>query len=121
MKRSPDHNGKLPRVPSHIIKSSPVKKFVKKTRFTEEQVVHALKKAELGMPVAEVIQNMGVSRETFYRWKRRYGGLSMRKLRHLDQLEEENLRLKQMVAGLDLYKRLFREILSKKYLAKFQL
>ncbi len=121
MKRSPNHNGKLPRVPSRIIKSSRGKKLVKEKRFTEEQIVHALTKAEHGTPAAEIIQKMGVSGEKFYRWKRRYGGLGMSKLRRLNHLEGENLKLRQMVAGLGLYKRLFRELLSKKYLAKFHL
>jgi putative transposase len=66
---------------------------VKKSRFTEEQISFALKQAETGTPVAEVIRRMGISEQTFYRWKKLYGGLGTRELRRLKQLGEENRKL----------------------------
>jgi putative transposase len=71
-----------------------------KKKFTEEQIAYALKQAEHGTPVSEVIRKMGISEQTFYRWKKKYGGLGMNELRRLKQLEEENRRLKQMIADL---------------------
>jgi putative transposase len=88
---------------------------VKKTRFTEEQIAFALKQAETGTPVAEVIRRMGVSEQTFYRWKKKlYGGLGTGELRRLKQLEDENRKLKQLVADLSLDKHILQEVLSKK-------
>ena len=77
---------------------------MKKSRFTEEQISFALKQAETGTPVAEVIRRMGISEQTFYRWKKLYGGLGTGELRRLKQLEEENRKLKQLVADLSLDK-----------------
>jgi putative transposase len=77
---------------------------VKKSRFTEEQIAYALKQAETGTPVAEVLRRMGISEQTFYRWKKLYGGLGTGELRRLKQLEEENRKLKQLVADLSLDK-----------------
>lgn len=87
---------------------------MKKTKFTEEQIAFALKQAETGTPVREVIRKMGISEQTFYRWKKRYGGLGPSELRRLKQLDEENRRLKQMVAELSLDKHMLQEVLSKK-------
>jgi putative transposase len=83
-------------------------------KFTEEQIAYALKQAEHGTPVSEVIRKMGISEQTFYRWKKKYGGLGMNELRRLKQLEEENRRLKQMIADLSLDKHMLQEVLSKK-------
>ncbi|GGE08089.1 hypothetical protein GCM10011529_13120 [Polymorphobacter glacialis] len=66
---------------------------MKKSRYTEEQIAYALKQAETGTPVAEVIRRMGVSEQTFYRWKKVYGGLGVGELRRVKQLEEENRKL----------------------------
>ena len=85
-----------------------------KKNFTEEQIAFALKQAEHGTPVLEVIRKMGVSEQTFYRWKKKYVGLGMSELRRLKQLEEENRKLKQMVADLSLDKHMLQEVLSKK-------
>jgi putative transposase len=63
---------------------------MKKSKFTEEQISYALKQAEMGAPVAEVIRRMGISEQTFYRWKSKYGGLGVGELRRLKQLEDEN-------------------------------
>lgn len=71
---------------------------MKKTRYTDEQIAFALRQAETGTPVREVIRKMGISEQTFYRWKKLYGGLGPSEVRRLKQLEEENRRLKQMVA-----------------------
>ena len=69
-----------------------------KKRFSEEQVAFALRQAETGISVQEVIRKMGISEQTFYRWKKKYGGLGISELRRLKQLEEENCKLKQLVA-----------------------
>jgi putative transposase len=87
---------------------------MKTSKFTEEQIAFALKQAELGTPVQEVIRKMGITEQTFYRWKKKYGGLGTNELRRLRQLEEENKRLKQMVADLSLDKHMLQEVLSKK-------
>jgi putative transposase len=73
---------------------------MKKTRYTDEQIAFALRQAETGTPVQEVIRKMGIREQTFYRWKNLYSGLGSGELRRLKQLEEENRRLKQMVADL---------------------
>jgi putative transposase len=88
---------------------------MKKSKFTEEQIAYALRQAETGTRVAEVCRKMGISEMTFYRWKRKYGGLGVSELRHLSQLEEENKRLKRMVADLSLDKRMLQDALSKKF------
>ena len=87
---------------------------MKKTRYTDEQIVFALRQAETGTPVKEVIRKMGICEQTFYRWKKLYSGLGSGELRRLKQLEEENRRLKQMVADLSLDKHMLQEVLSKK-------
>ena len=84
---------------------------MKKSRFTEEQISFALKQAETGTPVAEVIRRMGISEQTFYRWKKLYGGLGTGELRRLKQLEEENRKLK-LVADLSLDKHILQDMKS---------
>ena len=73
---------------------------MKKSRFTEEQIVFALKQAELGMSVPEVYRKLGISDATFYTWRKKYGGISPSELKHMRQLEEENLKFKKLVADL---------------------
>jgi putative transposase len=73
-----------------------------------------LKQAELGTPVAEVCRKMGISDATFYNWRTKYGGLSPSELRRLKQLEEENAKLKRLVADLSLDKAMLQDVLSKK-------
>ena len=85
-----------------------------KKRYTEEQIAFALRQAEQGVPVVEVIRKMGISEQTFYRWKKKYGGLGTSELRRLKQLEEENRRLKKLVADLSLDKAMLQDVLSKK-------
>lgn len=85
-----------------------------KKRYSEEQIVYALKQAELGETVAEICRKMGVSEATFYNWKKRYKGMGVAELRRLKALEEENGRLKQLVADLSLDKQILQDVLSKK-------
>jgi putative transposase len=87
---------------------------VKKSKYTEQQIAFALKQAELGTPVEEVCRKMGISDATFYNWKKKYGGLGPSELRRLKQLEEENVKLKRLVADLSLDKTMLQDVLSKK-------
>lgn len=89
---------------------------MKKSRFTEEQIVFALKQAELGTSVPEVCRKLGISDATFYIWRKKYGGISPSELKHMRQLEEENLRLKKLVADLSLDKAMLQDVLAKKEL-----
>lgn len=82
--------------------------------FSEEQIVAALKKAESGVSVADVCRQTGVTEMTFYRWKRKYAGLGIAELRRLKLLEEENRKLKQLVADLALDKAMLQEVIAKK-------
>ena len=86
---------------------------MKKKRFTEEQIAFALRQAESGTPIEEVIRKLGVSEATFYRWKKKYAGLGVAEVRRLKQLEEENKKLKQLVADLSLDKRMLQDVISK--------
>ena len=79
---------------------------MKSTRFTEEQKAFALRQAESGVPVEEIIRKMGISEATFYRWKKKFGGLGVAEIRRLKELEEENRRLKNLVADLTLDKQI---------------
>jgi putative transposase len=87
---------------------------MKKSKFSEEQIVFALKQAEGGVIVEEICRKLGISQATFYQWKKKYGGLMPSEVRRLKQLEEENRRLKQLVADLNLDKHMLQEVLSKK-------
>ena len=84
-----------------------------RTQFTEQQIAFALKQAETGTRVDEVCRKMGISEATFYNWKKKYGGLGVSELRRLRQLEEENNRLKQIVADLTLDKQMLQDVLKK--------
>jgi len=87
---------------------------MKKGRFTEEQIAFALRQAETGTPVAEVIRKMGISEQTFYRWKKQYAGMGVVELRRMKQLEEENRKLKQLVADLSLDKVMLQDVIRSK-------
>lgn len=87
---------------------------MKKSKSTDEQIAFALKQAELGTPVAEVCRKMGISEATFYNWRQKYGSLGPSELRRLKQLEEENAKLKRLVADLSLDKTMLQDVLSKK-------
>ena len=87
---------------------------MKKSQYREEQIAYALQQAEHGTSVKEVIRKMGITEQTFYRWKKKYGGLGTTELRRLKQLEEENRQLKRLVADLSLDKAMLQDVLSKK-------
>ena len=88
---------------------------MKKSKFTEAQIVFAIKQSETGTKVEEVCRKMGISEATFYNWKKKYGGLGVTELRRLRQLEEENYKLKQIVADLSLDKQMLQDVLKKKF------
>ena len=88
---------------------------MKKSKFTEQQIVFALKQAETGVPIAEVCRKLGISEATFYTWKKKFSGLGTAELRRLRQLEDENARLKQVVADLTLDKQMLQDVLKKKF------
>jgi len=87
---------------------------MKKSRFTEEQIAFALRQAESGTAIQEITRKLGVSEQTFYRWKKKFAGLGVSELRRLKQLEEENRKLKRLVADLSLDKQILQDVLSKK-------
>ena len=87
---------------------------MKKSKFTEQQIVFAIHQAETGVRVSEVCRKMGISEATFYNWKKKYGGLGVSELRRLKMLEEENYKLKQIVADLSLDKQMLQDVLKKK-------
>lgn len=88
---------------------------MKKKRFSVEQIVAILKQAELGMPIADLVRQVGISEQTFYRWKKLYSGLQSDQVRELKQLQDENSRLKKLVAELSLDKAVLQDVLSKKF------
>ncbi len=87
---------------------------MKRSKFTEQQIAFALKQAELGTTLDEVCRKLGISDATFYNWKKKYGGLGPSELRRLRQLEEDNTKLKKLVADLSLDKIMLQDVLSKK-------
>ena len=87
---------------------------MKKSKHTEEQIAFALKQAALGTPIDEVCRKMGISDATFYNWRKKYGGLGPSEVRRLKQLEEENAKLKRLVADLSLDKAMLQDVLAKK-------
>jgi putative transposase len=88
---------------------------MKRKRFSVEQIVVVLKQAELGLPVAELTRQVGISEQTFYRWKKQYGGLQSDQVRELKVLQDENARLKKLIAELSLDKAILQDIHSKKW------
>jgi len=87
---------------------------MKRTRFTEEQIAFALRQVEGGVPVQEVCRKLQVSEQTFYRWKKKFGGLGVAEVRRLKHLEDEVRRLKQLVADLSLDKAMLQDALGKR-------
>jgi putative transposase len=85
-----------------------------KKRFTEQQIAFALRRAASGTSAAEICRKMGVSEPTLYAWKKKFAGLGITEIRRLKQLEDENRRLKQVVADLTLDKQMLQDVLSKK-------
>jgi putative transposase len=88
---------------------------MKRKKFSVEQIVAVLKQADLGLPVADLIRQVGISEQTFYRWKKQYAGLESDQVREFKQLAEENGRLKKLVAELSLDKAVLQDVLSKKF------
>jgi len=88
---------------------------VRRKRFSVEQIVAALKQAEMGAPVSDLIRHLGIAEQTFYRWKQRYAGLESEQVREFKQLQDENTKLKRLVADLSLDKVMLQDVLSKKF------
>ncbi len=88
---------------------------MKKKQYTEEQIAFALRQAESDTPVAEVIRKMGITEPTFYRWKKQFAGMGVAEIRRLKQLEDENARLKKLVADLTLDKTMLQDVLKRKW------
>jgi putative transposase len=87
---------------------------MKKGRFTESQIVNALKEHESGKRAEDICRELSINRNTFYNWKKKYGGMETQDLKRLKELEEENRRLKHMYAELSLDHRILKDIVEKK-------
>lgn len=87
---------------------------MKKSRFTNEQIAFALRQHESGTAVGEIVCKMGISEQTFYRWKKKFAGMGVAEVRRLKQLEEENRKLKQLVADLSLDKSMLQDVFQGK-------
>lgn len=87
---------------------------MKASKFTESQIAFVLKQAEGGAAIGDVCRKAGISEATFYNWRKRYGGMMPSEVRKLRQLEEENAKLKRIVADLSLDKAMLQDVLSKK-------
>jgi putative transposase len=87
---------------------------MKKTRFTETQIVSTLKKQEAGVPTRDICRELGISEATFYNWKSKYGGMEASDVRRLKELEEENARLKKMYADLAMDNQILKDLFTKK-------
>ena len=88
---------------------------MKRSKFTESQIVFAIKQVDTGTGLNEVCRKMGISAATFYNWKKKYGGLGVSELRRLKNLEDENSQLKKLVADLSLDKQILQDVLKKKF------
>jgi len=88
---------------------------MKRTRYSEEQVVGILKEAEAGMPVGELCRKYGISDQTYYNWKAKYGGMVVSDVKRLRQFEDENRRLKHLVADLTLDNQALKAVISKNF------
>ena len=87
---------------------------MKKSQFTESQILAVLKEGEAGMPVAQIMRKHGISQATYYNWKSKYGGASAAELKRLKELEAENAKLKRMYADLALENAAIKEVLTRK-------
>jgi putative transposase len=88
---------------------------MKKSRFTEEQIIGALQRLDGGLAAKEVARELGVNAQTLYRWRRKFGGMDVSDARKLKQLEDENRRLKRLVADLTLDKQMLQDVASRKW------
>jgi putative transposase len=88
---------------------------MRKSKFTDEQIAYAMRQAEQGTPAAELCRKLGISEQTFYTWKKKYAGMGISELRKVKQLEDENRRLKSLIADLTLDKHMLQEVLRKKF------
>ena len=88
---------------------------MRRSKYTEEQIAMALRQAEAGTPITEICRKLEITETTFYRWKKKFGGLGVPELRELKQLRDENRKLKQLVADLSLDKTILQESLRKKW------
>jgi putative transposase len=87
---------------------------MKKTRFTESQIIKALKEHEAGRSAQELCRELGISTASFYKWRQRYSGLEVKELKRMKELEEENARLKRMFAELSLVHHALKDAVEKK-------
>lgn len=87
---------------------------MRKTRFTETQIVSTLKRQEAGIPTKEICRDLGISEATFYNWKSKYGGMEASDVKRLKDLEEENARLKKMYANLAMDNQILKDLFTKK-------
>lgn len=89
-------------------------KRMKRSKFSDQQIAFILRQAEEGTSVEEVCRKAGISVQTYYRWRKRYGGLMPSEMKRLKQLEEENGRLKKIVADLSLDKEMLQDVIKRK-------
>jgi putative transposase len=88
---------------------------LRKSRYSDEQITAALRQAEAGTPIAEIVRKLGISEATFYAWRKRFGSLGTPEIRELRQLREENARLKRVVADLTLDRQILQDVVKKKW------
>jgi putative transposase len=88
---------------------------MKRKRYSDEQIAFALRQTETGVSVEEICRKLGVSEATFYRWKKQFAGMGVVEIRRLKQLEDENAKLKRLVADLSLDKTMLQDVLRRKY------
>lgn len=89
--------------------------IMKKARFTESQIVSALKEYEQGKKVTDICREKGIAEQTFYNWKAKYGGMELHELKRVKELEDENARLKKIVANLTLENDAIKDVIEKKF------
>ncbi len=88
---------------------------MRKSRFSQEKIIRVLRQVESGQKVKDVLREHGISEQTYYRWKSKYGGMSVSEAKRLKQLESENGQLKKLVADLSLDKQMLQEVLDRKW------